>query len=223
MRRYIMAVCGGLLASSCCVIQLVLNLFSFGCAGFNIVLQPYRPVLLSVVFGGLIYSFVKDFVLSPSCDVCSNPKAQITKYQAKKRFATTFTIAILLSFSPEILRVINRNPDVFIAPLHRLGPDRYAAVDGAKSCHLTSSDPKTTIVIRVEGMHCQACVNNAINALLALNPCAKVDLLVSGEGTIVVHADDAHVLTDRAIEEAVAFATFKAHVLRRETSSEYLT
>lgn len=179
-------------------------------------LQPYRPVLLSAVFGGLMYSFIKDFVLSSSCDACGDPKMNITKYQAKKRFATTFTIAILLSFSPEILQVINRNSDVFMAPLHRFGPDSHAALDGAKSCHLTPSDPMTTIVIQVEGLHCQACVNNAINALLALNPCAKIDLLVSGEGTIRVHADDAHALTDRVIEETIASATFKAHVLRRD-------
>jgi copper chaperone CopZ len=36
-----------LLSSSCCALQLLLNLFSFGCAGFNKVLGPVRPTLLS--------------------------------------------------------------------------------------------------------------------------------------------------------------------------------
>ena len=38
----------GLLSSSCCALQLVLNAFSFGCAGFNTVLGPLRPYLVAV-------------------------------------------------------------------------------------------------------------------------------------------------------------------------------
>ena len=37
-----------LLSSSCCALQLLLNLASVGCAGFNRVLGPLRPFLLSV-------------------------------------------------------------------------------------------------------------------------------------------------------------------------------
>lgn len=37
----------GLLSSSCCALQLVLNLFSVGCAGFNTVLGPLRPYTLA--------------------------------------------------------------------------------------------------------------------------------------------------------------------------------
>jgi hypothetical protein len=36
----------GLLSSSCCALQLLLNLFSFGCAGFNTILGPLRPFLM---------------------------------------------------------------------------------------------------------------------------------------------------------------------------------
>uniref|UniRef100_A0A0G4GBC2 HMA domain-containing protein n=1 Tax=Chromera velia CCMP2878 TaxID=1169474 RepID=A0A0G4GBC2_9ALVE len=39
-----------LLSSSCCAFQLILNLFSIGCAGFNTVLGPVRPVFLSLTF-----------------------------------------------------------------------------------------------------------------------------------------------------------------------------
>ena len=38
----------GLLSSSCCALQLVLNAFSVGCAGFNTVLGPLRPYLLAL-------------------------------------------------------------------------------------------------------------------------------------------------------------------------------
>ena len=35
----------GLLSSSCCLLQLMLNTFSVGCAGFNTLLGPLRPYL----------------------------------------------------------------------------------------------------------------------------------------------------------------------------------
>ena len=38
----------GLLSSSCCAAQLVLNAFSVGCAGFNTLLGPLRPLMLAV-------------------------------------------------------------------------------------------------------------------------------------------------------------------------------
>lgn len=38
----------GLLSSSCCAIQILLNAFSFGCAGFNNVLGPIRPTFIAM-------------------------------------------------------------------------------------------------------------------------------------------------------------------------------
>jgi len=38
----------GLLSSSCCALQILLNAFSFGCAGFNTTLGPLRPTFIAV-------------------------------------------------------------------------------------------------------------------------------------------------------------------------------
>ena len=38
----------GLLSSSCCLLQLMLNAFSIGCAGFNTVLGPARPYFMAL-------------------------------------------------------------------------------------------------------------------------------------------------------------------------------
>lgn len=38
----------GLLSSSCCALQIVLNMFSFGCAGFNTALGPWRPTFVAL-------------------------------------------------------------------------------------------------------------------------------------------------------------------------------
>lgn len=47
----------GLASSSCCLLQLVLNAFSFGCAGFNTLLGPLRPAALALtcVLQGLMW------------------------------------------------------------------------------------------------------------------------------------------------------------------------
>ena len=41
-----------LLASSCCAVQLALNLFSVGCAGLNTVLGPWRPMFIALAVAG---------------------------------------------------------------------------------------------------------------------------------------------------------------------------
>ena len=47
-QHYLASAALGLLASSCCALQLFLGAFSFGCAGFNTVLGPIRPQLLAL-------------------------------------------------------------------------------------------------------------------------------------------------------------------------------
>lgn len=47
-----LAVLGGLLSSSCCVLQLFLNALSVGCAGFS-ALTPYRPLFLALTASSL--------------------------------------------------------------------------------------------------------------------------------------------------------------------------
>lgn len=47
-----------LLSSSCCALQIILNAFSFGCAGFNTWLGPWRPVFLAltIITQSLVWS-----------------------------------------------------------------------------------------------------------------------------------------------------------------------
>lgn len=52
----------GLLSSSCCALQLLLNALNFGCAGFNTVLGPIRPFLcaLTVCIQGAVWNTALD-------------------------------------------------------------------------------------------------------------------------------------------------------------------
>jgi hypothetical protein len=53
------ATAGGLLSSSCCVIQLALNAFGLGCAGFA-ALDRWRPLTLSLTFSSLLLKAAND-------------------------------------------------------------------------------------------------------------------------------------------------------------------
>ncbi|KAK3820620.1 MAG: hypothetical protein JOS17DRAFT_793977 [Linnemannia elongata] len=85
---YISAVTLGLLSSSCCLIQLALNLMSIGCAGFS-VLTPYRPLFLA--FSSLLVLVT------------------IYKYRWSSRTTLTLALVLALTTTPEMVAVYNQS------------------------------------------------------------------------------------------------------------------
>jgi hypothetical protein len=81
---------GGLLSSSCCLIQLLINCLSLGCAGFSR-LDPYRPIFLFSTFGAMTVR-------------------SLTEYKAGVRKARPilWLLTLLLAFSPQLLRMKNQ-------------------------------------------------------------------------------------------------------------------
>jgi hypothetical protein len=77
----------GLLSSSCCVLQIILNSFSFGCAGFNTLLGPLRPPCIAFT---LIAQSITWYVAYP------------LPFQWAPTAATT-AVSLLLTFTPELL------------------------------------------------------------------------------------------------------------------------
>jgi hypothetical protein len=75
------------LASSCCLLQVVLSMGSFGCAGFNTVLGPARPTLLAVA------AFLQ---------LIAWREAAYQPFLRRPTMVGTI-ITLLLSFSPEFL------------------------------------------------------------------------------------------------------------------------
>ncbi|CAM6088990.1 unnamed protein product [Calypogeia fissa] len=86
-KSYLLATVTGLLSSSCCVIQLILNTFSISCAGFS-VLTPYRPLFLCLTIFVTIASAREYGLLT-------------------RRTLTTLLIASMLSASPEVVKIYN--------------------------------------------------------------------------------------------------------------------
>lgn len=75
-----------LLSSSCCAFQLVLNLFSVGCAGFNTVLGPFRPYLMALATWGQVWMW-----------------ASVEKQQQYSAAKWSTLVTLLLSFLPELV------------------------------------------------------------------------------------------------------------------------
>ena len=111
--QYLSSTVGGLLASSCCVIQLALNVFSFGCAGFS-VLDDYRPLFLVLTFTSL---FASQIYLRGSL-----------RSLLERRFIISFSIACGLALPPTILQAVNAQPTAGVPQ----GEVVIVEIDGAK-------------------------------------------------------------------------------------------
>lgn len=83
------AVVGGLCGSSCCALQLALTAVGsgFGCAGFNKVLGPLRPLSRTVTAAYLVAMWVR----APPCA------------RARRRLALATAVALALTLLPEAL------------------------------------------------------------------------------------------------------------------------
>ena len=92
---------GGLLSSSCCTIQLVLNSVSVSCAGFA-VLDKFRPLFLLITFSSLAY---KTYMYD------------VRVHKRIFRSLPTWLLAIALASSPHIVRFLNRHGNLSHKPL----------------------------------------------------------------------------------------------------------
>ncbi|KAI8596601.1 hypothetical protein EDD21DRAFT_242654 [Dissophora ornata] len=155
-RSYVSAAVLGLFSSSCCVVQLLLNAFSIGCAGFSI-LTPLRPVFAAFSLVVVAYTLLK--------------------YGFSSRTALTLTIILTLTASPEIVSLYNQSPpDSIFAhrSLDRLyhNSNRVSNQLGWSQHRQDSSvlDPSTHSThpisvsfikyeVEVDGMACEACAN----------------------------------------------------------------
>ncbi|CAF0899001.1 unnamed protein product [Rotaria sordida] len=167
--NWINGLIGGLLISSCCLIQLSLNLFGIGCAGLNTLLLPYRPLFISLTIISLTYSF---FRYRPS----------------KWHFTIVIIFTLILSFSPELLRIYNNQFS------------RNNIID----------DQVIITHWKIIGMHCEACRSAVIQSLRKLDGVLSVDVdLETGQAKLITNNN---INTDIVIQ-AVQSAGFQAYKL----------
>ena len=106
-RDVLQSVTAGLLSSSCCALQLGLNLLSafdvvhVGCAGFNKVLGPLRGVLRGVTAAWLSWLWYR---VQFSAAEPPHKSARRTSLRNRLVFQTAITVALM--FLPETLKIM---------------------------------------------------------------------------------------------------------------------
>ncbi|KAI9359237.1 hypothetical protein DFJ73DRAFT_757695 [Zopfochytrium polystomum] len=180
-----------LLASSCCVVQLLLNAFSIGCAGFA-VLDPYAPVFAALCLAALSASWL------------ANGRV------ASRSLVRSALLSAALLASPQIVAAYNRSPTLLFGSRGSLWsslvagsaaalipsgwwPARETAVYPQPPAAPAAAEPEpVTITCRVEsawslsGLKCEGCaarIKTAIQAaLLRDEPTAEVEVHFAGQG-----------------------------------------
>lgn len=138
----------GLLSSSCCALQLILNSMSMGCAGFNTVLGPIRPTLLSLTImlqmGSWYVAWSRPWQWAPT--------------------AISSMLVLFLSFLPELLHKYS-----FLIT-KRQAPTR-GRVDQGNS--IASSD--MVLSFKMTSVGCSACLISVSNVLNRIVDVKKFD------------------------------------------------
>eukprot|EP01089_Gocevia_fonbrunei_P001197 TRINITY_DN11118_c0_g1_i1.p1 TRINITY_DN11118_c0_g1~~TRINITY_DN11118_c0_g1_i1.p1 ORF type:complete len:196 (+),score=26.54 TRINITY_DN11118_c0_g1_i1:781-1368(+) len=191
-KEYLVSTVGAFLSSSCCLVQLGLNLFSYGCAGFNTVLGPYRPYLMAFTMASLGYTWhkIQRQIASGECD-CG-----ILWYQDKRyRFLIHAGIVVAIAISPEIVQFINDNKNI------------------------SNKSSNETITIKIEGMGCESCRNKVKNSLDDIQGVtgSTVDL-ENKLATIHINSDIAQV-SDEQLVTAITEGGFEAEIQERKQTT----
>lgn len=133
IRQWLLSILAGLMSSSCCLLQLGINLLSamnivqIGCAGFNKVLGPLRLQLRIVTLSWLVYSWVQ-FFRKP----CMQSKLRL-------RLILQTSLCLFLTFLPELLLLIGGPA---LDPTAALGAERLVLDVGGMGCEACSMKVK---------------------------------------------------------------------------------
>jgi copper chaperone CopZ len=202
------ALASGLLASSCCVLQLALNAASIGCAGFS-VLTPWRPLFRALTAASLAALAARQGLTD-------------------RRTLATAAAALALAASSDVLAAVNRRgevslssrppppffplppmlllPPLVAAPLRRALaplnlPDSHflrvyldAALaqggGGGGGGGTLAGAAARNVTLRVRGVRCEACAARVRGALAGVPGvvAAAVDVVdgAGGEAAVVV-------------------------------------
>ena len=127
-----------LLSSSCCAVQLVINIIGIGCAGLNTVLGPTRPFFLSL----LVYSAASSY-----------PGLQA----GLGKWCRNTTISFFFALMPELLHKWNN---------HSWSRREGRAIQMNNTCTMnTDANVCVTVELDIPSMGCAACINKIDSTL----------------------------------------------------------
>ncbi|KAG5183491.1 hypothetical protein JKP88DRAFT_354591, partial [Tribonema minus] len=213
----------GLLASNCCVIQLVLNLLGTGCAGFR-KLEAYKPVWLALNAVALARCCSAAAISSGPLGALRSRAMALTHGRWRKLAITLFCLS--LTFSEDALRAWNNRgvrrggkPPRLPSESSPAAPTLDAAVCAAEARHgvtlqVGEGEPVhervDAVHLTIGGMRCEGCRRGVISALAAVPGVVTVTVSMAGTAAIVLHAHANREDTIRQAVDAVAMAGFSA-------------
>jgi len=147
-------------ASACCLLQLLLNLLSIGCAGFNTVLGPWRPTFMAVMILMQIFQW----------------RLAARRFDLVNRAIVSTVISVTLTLLPELLYVKN-----FVWKTSSTSSSTPG--DKCSTAEKAAAQDCSTIVLKTEDMGCIACVDTVRNSIVQLTKVISCD--VSFESKLV--------------------------------------
>jgi copper chaperone CopZ len=162
----------GLLSSSCCVLQLVLNVFSVGCAGFNTVLGPARPYfvaltmyLQSVVWRQASLKPVDRLVATALCAVLTTLPEQLWVWQRRDRWLSwRRNCGVIAAEGKQLhLRVSGMGCTACTAKVYTT----LSAVDGVDACDVALESGTATLRLQADVLAPAEVEQKAIDAVIA--------------------------------------------------------
>jgi copper chaperone CopZ len=176
------ATVGGLLSSSCCAVQLLLNSISVGCAGFA-VLDRFRPLFLCLTFSSLAYKTVA---------------YDVRLHKNPWRSLPTWLVAAALASAPLLVRRLNRG-----------GALTLGGLSSPSSLQGRNVPRPVMLQYSVRGMKCEACAHGLKNALEALRGDLQANVLFE-EGVAFLVAGVATGLNEEGEEGETAASVLQA-------------
>ena len=195
----IWAVTGGLLSSSCCVLQLVLNYTSIGCAGFS-VLTPYQRYFRFLTVGILGYL--------------------LSRQGANSRTLSTVAVSLMLMFSQDAVSAYNKRalPPAVEQLLERLSTTTLSSSSSSSSSSSNAKElqPPTNskYTLNVSGIRCEACASRVKGVLLGLEGVHNCSVSLA-DGKVEVWTDAVSVHGEQ-IAAAVAEKGYDAHGMEQQ-------
>jgi len=161
----------GLLSSSCCAVQLILNALSLGCAGFNTALGPSRPMFMCFTF----YAQVASWSVA---------------YNRPWIWSQTFIgtiISVTLCFLPEVLAT--RVPDNTSIQGSNV-QEENAVADSTMHTMGGTAEKSRTLQFGVK-MACSACASTVSKVLDSIGD-IKNHKILAEDGVVVVQLRQIH-------------------------------
>lgn len=171
----------GLLSSACCAIQIILNAFSMGCASFNTVLGPLRPMFVALTVMAQGVSWYTAFQNGLFYKAFTNDFEDENARKSLQMVVAGSIVSLVMTIMPEILA------------WNSIKRQSVSKIE-------TRDEDGIYLKFRIESMGCASCVSTVSKVLEACDGVLKHSISFE-EGLVYVTYDGQNSDTTKAWSE----------------------